>query len=247
VASKEKKALSPLEKARLARQANKGKAPAKRVAGAKKPGQYFYQAPADFKPHFLEVAVRTDQDGLLGSTIKAIRYVGKYDPKAEDKKKFDLSGFDVPTLIGIQSRLSGATFKTNPLKLMPSSITERNKQEVAKDKDGRILKDKDGNKRMKFLFSNHRLPANTVFYLLFRVGRRSADNVLTVGLKHIQQLVKIDKNGVKKQKRQELDKKDLAYKALAKAKRFMPAAFKEAMQPPKRTRGANKKTEADDE
>lgn len=232
-----KKALTPLEKARLARA--KGGA-AKKTTRKARPGQHTFDAPADFKPFFLEVAVKTEKDGLLGNTIRAIRYQGRYDPQAEDKKKFDMAAYDTKTLIGIQSRLSAKTFKSNPLKLMPVSIKERNVTEQ--------VEKADGGTRDKFTFgSGYRLPANSAFYILFRIGRRSADNALTVGLKHVQQQVKIDKNGVKKVVRKELDKKDPAYRLLMSAKRFLPAAFKDVLLPPKRTRGANKKKDADEE
>lgn len=229
--------MTPLEKARLARAAGKGKPAAKK---GKKPGTFTFPAPADFKPFFLEVAVKTEQDGLLGVLIKAVRYVGRYDPQAEDKKKFDISAYDVPTLVGLQSRLSGKTFKTNPNKLMPVSIKERNVTET--------VEKADGSTREKYTYgSGYRLPANSAFYLLLRVGKRKADNSLMVGLKHVQQTVKIDKNGVKKVVRKLLDKKDPAYRLLASTKRFLPAAFKEVLLPPKRTRGANKKKDADEE
>lgn len=78
-----------------------------------KPTKYTWKAPADFTPFFLEVKVKTEKDGLLGGTIVATRYKGKYDPKDEKKRKWDLATYDVQTLIGIQSRLSAATFHTS--------------------------------------------------------------------------------------------------------------------------------------
>lgn len=232
------KTLTPLEKARLARAAGKkgGKAAPKK---GNRPAQVTWQAPADFKPFFLEVAVKTEPDGLLGNAIKAVRYVGRYDPQAEDKKKFDLGAYDTPTLIGIQSRIAGKTFKTNPTRLMPSGVKERNVTEKVTNKN-------TGETRDKLTYgSGYRLPANTAFYILLRIGRRTADNVLTVGLKHIQQTVKLEKNGVKKVVKRDLDKKDPAYRLIMGAKRFLPAAFKDVLLPPKRTRGANKKKDED--
>ncbi len=67
------------------------------------------------------VYVKTDKDGLLGNVIKAVRYTGRYDPDAPDKKKFDLSTYDTPTLMGILGRLSGATFVTNVDKRLPKN------------------------------------------------------------------------------------------------------------------------------
>lgn len=78
-----------------------------------KPPKYTWKAPSDFSPFFLEVKIKTEKDGLLGGTIVATRYKGKYDPKDEKKRKWDLATYDLPTLIAIQSRLSGATFHTS--------------------------------------------------------------------------------------------------------------------------------------
>ncbi len=219
---------------------------ARAAGGAKKPGlrpgQFVFQAPADFKPHFLEVLVRTEKDGLLSHQIKATRYVGKYNPQAEDKKKFDLGAYDSKTLIGIMARLSAKTFKTNGQKIMPQGIKERNVTTK--------VRNAAGESRDKFTFgSGYRLPANSTFSILLRVGASKVKgNILTVGLKHVEQSVKIEKSGVKKVVRRVLDKKDPAYRMIAGAKRFLPAAFQEVLLPPKRTRGANKpKDEGDDE
>jgi hypothetical protein len=228
---KSSKNLSPLEKARLAR----AKGGAKAKPARKRNALPTFEAPADFKPHFLEVAVRTDKDGLLGSTIKGTRYQGRYDPEAEDKKKFDLGSYDVPTLIGIQARLAAVTFRTNPTKVWNADIAERNATMKVKTATGET--------RDKLKASGaHRLPANTAFRLLFRIGRKSADNTLTVALKHVEQGVKI--KGVMKAK--QLDKKDPIYRAFGRARRILPAAFKNVQMPPKRTRGANKKVDAEE-
>jgi hypothetical protein len=75
-----------------------------------KPPKYQWKAPSDFTPFFLEVKFKTEKDGLLGGTIVATRYKGKYDPKDEKKRKWDLATYDVPTLIAIQARFAAATF-----------------------------------------------------------------------------------------------------------------------------------------
>lgn len=84
-----------------------------------------FKAPADFKPFFLEVFLRTEKDGLLASTIKAIRYIGRYDPEAEDKKKSDIASYDQATLIGVMSRFAAVTFATNAAKRLPINTTFR--------------------------------------------------------------------------------------------------------------------------
>lgn len=82
-----------------------------------------FKAPEEFKPHFVEVTVRTEKDGLLGSGIRAIRYTGRYDPQADDKKKADLKTYDMPTVIGIQARLAAVTYGTNMSKrLLPNTL-----------------------------------------------------------------------------------------------------------------------------
>jgi len=112
-----KKDLTPLEKARLARANGTAKPKAER-----KPLPLF-KAPEDFKPHFLEVLVKTDKDGLLSNLCKATRYVGRYDPQAPDKKKIDLGGYDQTTLQGILSRFSMVTYVTNVAKRLPVNTT----------------------------------------------------------------------------------------------------------------------------
>lgn len=116
--AKGKKDLTPLEKARLAKA--KGGTGSKKAA-KKKNQPPIYKAPEDFKPHFLLVLVKTDKDGLLSNGIKATRYVGRYDPDAEDKKKIDLGSYDQKTLQGILSRLSMTTFVTNATKRLPAN------------------------------------------------------------------------------------------------------------------------------
>lgn len=227
------KQLTPLQKAALARK--NGKAPAKKKAAAKK---LTFAAPADFKPFFLEVAIRSDADSLLSNAIKATRFQGRYDPQAEDKKKFDLSGYDVPTLVGIQARLSAVLGKPGPLKVFPADVKERNLTIKVKNKETGEVKEK-----LKYT-GMHRLPKNTTLILVLRVGRRAADNALTVGLKEVHQLVK---NPSGKIGRKMLDKKDPLFRILGRTRQGLPAAFTKVQLPPKRVRGANRPKDADEE
>lgn len=127
--------MTPLEKARLARANGTAKPKAK---SAKKSIPLF-KAPADFKPHFLEVLVKTEKDGLLSNAIKATRYVGRYDPQAPDKKKIDLGGYDHATLQGVLSRLSMTTYATNAAKRLPINTTYKILLRVnRKSKDGSL-------------------------------------------------------------------------------------------------------------
>lgn len=115
---KAKSDMTPLEKARAARAAGKGAAKPK-----KKNALPTFKAPEEFKPHFLEIVVKTEKDGLLSNQIKATRYQGRYDPEADDKKKTDLGSYDPVTLTGIHSRLSMTTYVTNPTKRLPANTT----------------------------------------------------------------------------------------------------------------------------
>lgn len=127
--------MTPLEKARLARKNGTAKA---KPRAARKPLPIF-KAPEDFKPHFLEVTVKTEKDGLLSNAIKATRYVGRYDPQAPDKKKIDLGSYDQKTLQGILSRLSMTTYATNALRRLPANTIFRILLRInRKSKDGSI-------------------------------------------------------------------------------------------------------------
>jgi hypothetical protein len=68
-----------------------------------------------------------------------------------------------------------------------------------------------------------------------RVGKKSADQSVTVGIKQIWQVLANPKTG--RQGLKELEKTDPAYRMIRKSSRILPAAFKEVLQPPKRTRG----------
>lgn len=190
------------------------KIPAKKTAKGKpaKKAIPIFKAPADFKPHFLLVQVATEKDGLLGIQAKATRYQGKFDREAADKKKFDLGSYDQRTLMGIQARLSAVTFKpTNDRKY---DVNPKNRVNVK---------------------GSHRLPASTIFQILMRAGKKSADQSLTASVKNIWQIVQNEKTG--RQGLKELEKTDPVYRMIRRASRFLPAAFKEVQMPPKRTRG----------
>jgi hypothetical protein len=208
---KSKKDLTPLEKARLA----KGKGGKSAKAGKSKKKGPTWKAPEEFKPHFLEVSVKTDKDGLFSTSISGTRYQGSYNPEAEDKKKFAMESYDPDTLRGILARISAVTYKSNVEKRYPDEIKNRVKVK-----------------------GSMRLPANTHFKLVMRVAKKAADDSLTVAFKHIMQGVKSEKTG--RIKAIELDKKDPVYRSIRKSKNILPAAFKEVKTPPKKTRKSKK-------
>jgi hypothetical protein len=213
---------------------------ARRSAPARKPLPT-WAAPSDFKPHFIEITFKTERDGLLGPSFKAVRVTGSYnfdDPMdIDDKKKADLSGYDVPTLLGIQSRLSAVMFRSNSERKYPADVKERNRTEKFKH-------EASGEQRERLIYRvAHRLPANTMFRMVIRVNKKKADDTISVLRKKIYQAVKSPKSG--NLKLVMLDNKDPVYRALSRAAKVLPAAFKGVLLPPKRTRG--RKVEADEE
>ena len=130
--NKVKKTLSPaLQKALEARRNGTAKPRVRKPIPT-------WQAPSDFKPHFLEILVRTEKDGLLSPDCKVIRYQGRYDPEADERKKFLVNSYDMRTVQGILSRLSMVTFINNATKRLPANKTFRVILRVGKRKDGTI-------------------------------------------------------------------------------------------------------------
>ncbi len=160
------KALSPLEKARIARaNGTATKRPARKPLPT-------YKAPADFKPHFILFQFKTERDGLIATQFKATRYQGRFDRNADDKKKFDMAAYDAATVAGIVARLAGVTYKATNDKKMPVTPKER-----------------------IGLKGSNRLPASTVFQVLIRAGRKVADQTLTARISQVFQSIKNAKTG----------------------------------------------------
>lgn len=133
--SKGEKELSPLEKARIAKQNGKGgKAKAK-----KKNALPTFKAPEEFKPHFVTVDMKTEKDGLLGKKIRMTRYQGRFDPEADAKKKFDVGTYDPATVTGVLARFAMTTWATNAAKRLPPSTVFQALLRVNKKKDGGVL------------------------------------------------------------------------------------------------------------
>lgn len=70
-----------------------------------------FKAPEDFKPSFFEVKFVTQHDGLISPGIVIERIRGQWDNV--DAKRFNLAEYDVPTLVGITSRLQASFYKSN--------------------------------------------------------------------------------------------------------------------------------------
>lgn len=104
--------------ARAAKKSAGGKAPAKKTAAKAKPGVILFKAPTDFKPAFFEVEFETLRDGLVrGGSVSIQRVRGRWDNA--DAKRFDLSTYDLPTLIGVATRIGAAAMAPNVLKRLP--------------------------------------------------------------------------------------------------------------------------------
>lgn len=237
---------APAKKAGAAPVAKKG-LPPKKPGGKtvkRKPLPQF-EAPADFKPHFLLLQVMTEKDGLLGAKIKATRYQGKFAWDAEEKKMADMMKYDPTTVAAIMGRLSGVLFKPSNDRRYSANIKQRNTGGKVK------VKGADGEMKVKVykttgpdgkpLFGSARLPKSSMFSILMRIGKRSADNTLTAGVRTVWQSIKNDAGRVV---RKELLKTDPATRAIKRANRFLPAAFTNVQMPPKVSR---RRKQADDE
>lgn len=92
-----------------AARAAKGKTKAKKSKAATK-NIIFKAKNPELKPAWHEIRIKTEKDGLLAGQIQARRFVGAIEADKDERKIADLSQYDMQTLIGIQSRLAGATF-----------------------------------------------------------------------------------------------------------------------------------------
>ncbi len=169
-----------------------------------------FQAPEDFKAHFLAVQFTTGPDGIAQGTMKFTRFKGKFDLAAPDKKKLDMMSYDPQTCLAITARLSAKAFSKSTPKMMPVSRKERSGLKGA-----------------------HRLPPSTSFLVVLRAGFKKADNSLTCRIRHVLQLV-ATKSG--KLKPVELEKADPAYRLIRGASRILPGAFINSTEPPKKER-----------
>ena len=206
---------APAKKGSFGRPAS-GAAPAKKAAAParKKTPLPQFEAPADFRPHFVLVSFQTDRDGLLGASLKAVRYAGRFDREADERKKANMIDYDPQTVVGIAARLAAITFKTSIDRIMPATPSDR-----------------------EGLKGSNRLPKTAVFEALIRVGKRSADQTLTAGVRQVFQIVKTKsaKTGKMITKTVELSKTDPASRMIRRVNRILPAAFKNVMMPPKRS------------
>lgn len=205
---------TPVKKGAFGRPATTG---ARKAPARPKRKPVLFAAPADFKPHFMLLTIRTERDGLIAGDVKATRYLGRFDLEVEDKKKFDLEEFDQPTLRAIAARFAGVTFKATQDRFYSNNPAER-----------------------IGVRGSHRLPKSETIYVLIRAGSRKADGSLMVGVKKCWQKVtkKSPKTGKNISRLVELEKTDPVWRMMRRATRVLPAAFTGCLIPPKRTRGS---------
>lgn len=180
---------------------------------------YTYVPPSDFKPFFLELTFKTEQDGMLNlhNDFQVNYHKGRYDE--DEKKKYDMWDFDPKTVASVFIRLAPKLFHATGRKLVNKAG-----QEVPK-----------------------RLEPNKVYRAVFRVIAKKDPNgvhekIIGVALKHvfITKKVKSKATGESKTKIVELNNKDPYRRMIAGAAKFMAPALKEMLQPPK---GRRKKKE----
>lgn len=199
-----KKKAAPVAKGRFGRPA----VPGKKVAAKKRPARKplpAIAAPEGMRPQFVLAQIRTGKDGLFGPS-KFVRYIGRFDFGADDKKKRDLATYDPQTATQIYGRLSATTFKATTNTMNP---------------DPKVRTGVKGAMR---------LPPNTTFLVLIRATVKRADQTVAA---RIAKVFQVCKNKAGKAVPRELEKVDPAYRLIRRASRIMPPAFATVMEPPK--------------
>ena len=84
-----------------------------------KPVKITFDAPSDMKPCFIELAFRTQADGLIGPSFRCMRVRGNWTNEAA--KRFDMMEYDPTTVTAIISRIAARTFATNALRRLPAN------------------------------------------------------------------------------------------------------------------------------
>lgn len=97
-----------------------------------------WKAPEDFTPFYVEINVETDKDGLLGNYIQCTRYVGNYNPDADEKKLRDMNLYDYDTVLGVLSRLSMTTYATNVARRLTPNANFTIIMRIRKDKENNL-------------------------------------------------------------------------------------------------------------
>ena len=103
--------------------AKKG-APARKTGPARpKPVKITFDAPADMKPCFIELMFKTQADGLLGPSFKAIRVKGNWTN--ENARRFDMMEYDPKTVTALMARIGARTFSAGVAKRLPANTAYR--------------------------------------------------------------------------------------------------------------------------
>jgi len=135
-AGKPGKELTPIQKAQLARAANKGKKGAGKAKSKKKAGVVF-KAPEGTKPFFIKTLLSYGKDGIF-TEMKVTRVKG--NPKNDKAKTVDLALWDPETFAKIGIRFAGAAFVRNEAKRLPANSKAQALFRVAVGREDRAIK-----------------------------------------------------------------------------------------------------------
>ena len=105
---------APVKRGFPARKAGAAAGPAR-----PRPPKITFPAPSDMKSCFVEFMFRTQADGLIGPSFKAVRVKGNWTNEAA--KRFDMMEYDAPTVAAIISRIAARTFATNAARRLPAN------------------------------------------------------------------------------------------------------------------------------
>lgn len=156
-------------------------APAKKKKAKKEavPGKWVtprpdWKAPAEFKAYHFKVTLRTEEDGMIGSRVDAVRYVGKIEEDKDPKKMFAMNTYDQATVRGIAARLAMVTYHATG-KPNKEGISPRLEPDTTYELHCRVGANKSGNLKAT---------VNKVFVLKVKAGKKNG------------RLVELDKKAV---------------------------------------------------
>lgn len=138
------KDLTPIQKAQLARAANKASGKTSKAKSKKKAGVVF-KAPEGTKPFFVRTLLQFGKDGIF-SDLKAVRIKG--NAKNPDAKTVDLALWDPETHRKLGIRFAGASFIRNEAKRLPANSVAQALFRIAISRDNGAIK--VGLKEVKF-------------------------------------------------------------------------------------------------
>lgn len=77
-----------------------------------------FEAPSDFRAAYFELKMVVQHDGMISPNARLERIKGSWDnPEA---KRYNLAEYDVPTLVGVVSRLQASCYSSNVTRRLPA-------------------------------------------------------------------------------------------------------------------------------